>query len=275
VSSPFQLLPPLTDEERAALKADIAARGVMVAIELDENGNILDGHHRKAIAEELGIEFPSVVRTGMDEAAKREHVLKINLLRRQLGPIAWADTFRKLAAERGLGLRQGARNDRTSAALSEVGPGSWREPKARTTLNGLAAELGVTTRTARNRVRLARELAEHPDLADQVDRGELAAQRAERIVRDRKAAARRDGGSPEPKRAIGDWSHFQADSKTAADFVRLLNVMDRVAELADEQDVMAKAVPNRRRATTAKRLRKLGMVLGGIARRLEPIEVAS
>lgn len=41
----YQLLPDLTEEEYEALKADIAERGVMVPIELDEQGNVLDGHH--------------------------------------------------------------------------------------------------------------------------------------------------------------------------------------------------------------------------------------
>ena len=42
----YQVMPPLSPEEYAALKADIATRGVLFPVEYDEDGNILDGHHR-------------------------------------------------------------------------------------------------------------------------------------------------------------------------------------------------------------------------------------
>lgn len=81
----YQLFDPLTDEEYADLKADIAARGVMVPVEVDENGDVLDGHHRVMACEELGIaEYPTIVREGMTEAEKRHHVRKLNLARRHL-----------------------------------------------------------------------------------------------------------------------------------------------------------------------------------------------
>ncbi len=106
---------------------------------------------------------------------KREHVLKLNLLRRHFGPIAWADAFRKLAQMRGVELN-GAHNRHTPRTA---------------TVAVLAEELGIKPRTARHRLQLADELAEHSDLADKVDRGELEAKRALRIKRDREAAARR------------------------------------------------------------------------------------
>jgi ParB-like chromosome segregation protein Spo0J len=60
----YQFLPPLSAEEYAALKADIAANGVRVPIERDEEGEIIDGFNRAQICEELGIECPANVRTG-------------------------------------------------------------------------------------------------------------------------------------------------------------------------------------------------------------------
>lgn len=81
----FQVMPPLSGDEFEELKADIQARGVMVPIEYDETGNILDGHHRVKACNELGIkEWPSVVRLGMDAAAKRTHARKLNMARRHL-----------------------------------------------------------------------------------------------------------------------------------------------------------------------------------------------
>lgn len=79
------ILPALSEEEYAALKADIAAHGVLSPIELDEAGNILDGHHRVRICREVGIkDFPSIIRTGLSEQEKIEHMLAVNLARRQM-----------------------------------------------------------------------------------------------------------------------------------------------------------------------------------------------
>lgn len=81
----FQVMPPLSGDEYQELKADIAARGVMVPIEYDEAGNILDGHHRVKACRELGVkDWPSVVRLGMDAQAKTLHAIKLNCARRHL-----------------------------------------------------------------------------------------------------------------------------------------------------------------------------------------------
>jgi ParB-like chromosome segregation protein Spo0J len=52
------LLPALTDEEYAALKADIREHGILCPLIVDEADRILDGVHRARIAAELGIEPP-------------------------------------------------------------------------------------------------------------------------------------------------------------------------------------------------------------------------
>ncbi len=65
------------------------------------------------------------------------------LIRRHLGPIAWANAFERLLKVRGVRAEQGARNDEgeTSETVSEV-----------------AKEHGVTDKTARNSMTLARQL---------------------------------------------------------------------------------------------------------------------
>lgn len=81
----YQLLPDLSAEEYAALKADIAERGVMVPVELDEAGNVLDGYHRLRACEELGIaDYPTIIRSGLTEEEKQVHVLALNIDRRHL-----------------------------------------------------------------------------------------------------------------------------------------------------------------------------------------------
>ena len=50
------LLPPLSEEEYTLLKADIRARGVMIPIEIDSDGAILDGESRLRACRELGFQ---------------------------------------------------------------------------------------------------------------------------------------------------------------------------------------------------------------------------
>jgi hypothetical protein len=81
----YQLLPPLRPEELDALKASITEHGVLVPVEYDEDGNILDGHNRVAICKAAGItKWPTIVRKGLSEAGKRARVRELNLARRHL-----------------------------------------------------------------------------------------------------------------------------------------------------------------------------------------------
>ena len=96
----YQVMPPLSAEEYAELKEDIRQRGVMVPIEYDENGNVLDGHHRLKICAELGItDFPKVIRAGMTEEEKRTHARKLNLARRHLNREQKQDLIREQLRE--------------------------------------------------------------------------------------------------------------------------------------------------------------------------------
>lgn len=177
----YQLLPELTADEYQALKADVAERGVLVPVVVDQHGDTLDGHHRLRAVAELRAEGvhvadPATVRVECATPADaREHAVKLNLLRRQVGPVTWARLFRDYAADRGVEVGQGKRNDRTSANVAEV-----------------AREVGVSARTARRRLKLADRVADDDELAAKVDSGEMEARRAERILRDRDAEQRRE-----------------------------------------------------------------------------------
>jgi hypothetical protein len=136
----YQLLPPLSAEEYAALKVDIAVRGVLVPIEVDEAGTVLDGHHRLRAWEEVRAEgvavppYPRVVRADMSEADKVAHVLALNLARRHLEKEARVALVRRLRAETG-----------------------WSAPK-------IAAETGLNARTVlRDLAASATSVAVHPD----------------------------------------------------------------------------------------------------------------
>lgn len=80
----YQVMPSLTAEEYANLRDDIAANGVRVPVDVDENGQVLDGHHRALIAAELGIECPRRVLAGLSEDEKVAHAYAVNIQRRSL-----------------------------------------------------------------------------------------------------------------------------------------------------------------------------------------------
>lgn len=53
--TPYQLFPALDRATEDALRESINRWGVIVPIVIDQNGQVIDGHHRKRIAGELGI----------------------------------------------------------------------------------------------------------------------------------------------------------------------------------------------------------------------------
>jgi N6-adenosine-specific RNA methylase IME4/ParB-like chromosome segregation protein Spo0J len=168
LKAPYQLLDPLLPAEYAALEADIRKRGVMVPVEKDEDGNILDGHHRQEIADRLGLPCPAVVRHFASEQAKREHVLKLNLARRHMDPVRWGRAFKRLLEERG--VTPGRGGDRRSTATVAVD-----------TVADIAAELGVPERTARHRVQQAEQYDALPaEEKSAVDAGEKSVREAQR-----------------------------------------------------------------------------------------------
>jgi ParB-like chromosome segregation protein Spo0J len=81
----YQMLPELPPERYAALKADIAERGVVVPVVVDEFGITIDGHNRVRACRELGInDYPIETRAGLTESEKRSLARKLNALRRHL-----------------------------------------------------------------------------------------------------------------------------------------------------------------------------------------------
>jgi len=131
----YQFFADLRDEEYSALREDIRKRGVLIPVEVDEAGEVLDGHNRLRIAAELGIECPRVVRVFGTEEEKREHALKMNLLRRNLDAVSWAEAFAEVAKSRGVRLGSQGRQEVKTATVAV-----------------LAQELGVPERTARRRL---------------------------------------------------------------------------------------------------------------------------
>lgn len=108
--SPFQLFPPLRDAEYEALKADIAERGQLIPIERDaDSGQILDGHHRLAICQELGIRPKFTQRTFKNDAERTAFVIALNLKRRNLDSVTWGRMFKQYCSNSEQSLRKAAK----------------------------------------------------------------------------------------------------------------------------------------------------------------------
>jgi len=217
----YQVMPNLTIEEYEDLRESIRTHGVLVPIEVDERGDILDGHHRAAACDELGITYPTVVREGLDENAKLRHVLTLNLDRRHLTRDQRADLVGRLR-QRGMSLR----------AIADV----VKVPKS-TVADDLAP---VRTRTP-----------------------------------DPEFITGRDGKTYPATSATSATSATEErpEEESIAEFDTLSAVADAVEGLGRvKPSSLAAAVPHRRRLTTAKRLRRLGRVLGDIAWCLETME---
>ena len=113
-----QALPDLPTDEYEALKKDIAENGVLVPLEVDDHGNVLDGLHRFRACQELEVErVPVIVRHDRTEKQKLAHALRLNLRRRHLTREERDEVIR-LALSGGKSYRQAAEEVGVSEATA-------------------------------------------------------------------------------------------------------------------------------------------------------------
>lgn len=81
----YQIFDDLDDATYQALRDSIQRDGFLVPVEYDEEGEILDGHHRVKACLELGISaWPKLIRQNMTEPDKKNHARVLNINRRHL-----------------------------------------------------------------------------------------------------------------------------------------------------------------------------------------------
>lgn len=205
---PYQLMPDLTEDEYAALKADIAKRGILVPIELDEHGTMLDGHHRLQAWQELrdeGIklgDYPRIIRSGMTEQEKRNYVRVLNLLRRQLSKEQCAEQWDAMRADgmtyQAIADMSGVDDETVRSSISDsvlensetevatiLGKDGKQYPAHRK--KQIAKPIGIFASDARQE-RQAREAAQKLDTAPAKI---LTVRRAARIAREQEAERQR------------------------------------------------------------------------------------
>jgi ParB-like chromosome segregation protein Spo0J len=84
------LVPPLSKEEYENLKNSIREDGLLAPIIVNQNGTILDGHHRNKACWELGLSLTDrdvLMKRFVDKLLEKKFVITTNLRRRQLSDI--------------------------------------------------------------------------------------------------------------------------------------------------------------------------------------------
>lgn len=84
MNEPLQLFAPLPAATEAALRESIRRFGVLVPVVKDQQGRILDGHHRSRIADQEGVQFDVMTLDIEDEEQARDIAFTLNADRRQL-----------------------------------------------------------------------------------------------------------------------------------------------------------------------------------------------
>jgi hypothetical protein len=123
---------PLKPWEYEALKADIARRGVLVPIEYDEDGTVVDGNNRLKIVNELEAEgivvnVSASVRKYASGEERQLTSIVLNTYRRQLAPKKRNDY---LAAANQLRLELGYDDEPVLAPVKTKKPSASDEPDA-------------------------------------------------------------------------------------------------------------------------------------------------
>jgi ParB-like chromosome segregation protein Spo0J len=145
-----KLLPKMSDEEFAELKASIQAEGQHYPIVANENLEILDGHHRFKACTELGIEPDFEVRKFENKLIEKKFVIEANLRRRHLTKfqlvelaVPLLEIEKALAKKRQVAGGKNGRNIQLGLAPNDAKP-EFKKTKATA---AVAKKIGVSTRT--------------------------------------------------------------------------------------------------------------------------------
>lgn len=189
------LFPMLGEAELLELAEDIRDHGLIEpvwTVERDGERVVLDGRNRLAACERAGVEPRFRPYTGDDpigfsvsQNVKRRHLNAGQLGMLSLNTAALYES--EAAARRAATLKQNApvEADRPQRSAATPHPVAARAPQSR---DRAAKVTGASGRVVGRAKRVAQKA---PDLAEQVIAGTLAIDRADRIIRDREAEARR------------------------------------------------------------------------------------
>ncbi|MDR1992762.1 MAG: ParB/RepB/Spo0J family partition protein [Nitrososphaerota archaeon] len=144
------LLPHMSEEEFAELKNSIETEGQHYPIIVNENLEVLDGHHRFRACIALGIEPDFEVKQFDDKLIEKKFVIEANLRRRHLNNFQLVELAVPLLEIEKAIAKQHAKNNKTEPGpqQEQTSTEPFQEPpyKGRTA-EAIAKKAGVSTRT--------------------------------------------------------------------------------------------------------------------------------
>ncbi len=163
------LLPRMSEEEFAELKKSIQSEGQHYPIIVNENLEVLDGHHRFRACTELGLEPDFEVKQFDDKLLEKKFVIEANLRRRHLNNFQLVElAVPLLEIEKALAKKRqakGAKNGRdfqyglTTEGLAPEDTEFIPESMGKAT-EVVAKKAGVSTRTLERGKRILEEASE-------------------------------------------------------------------------------------------------------------------
>ena len=159
-----KLLPKMSEQEFAELKTSIQTEGQHYAIIVNEDLEVLDGHHRFRACTELEIEPDFEVRKFDDKLLEKKFVIEANLRRRHLNnfqlvelAVPLLEIEKALAKKRQFKGGKNGRNLQLGLASDDAEP--TPEVKAKAT-EVVAKKAGVSTRTFERGKKIIEEASE-------------------------------------------------------------------------------------------------------------------
>lgn len=215
-----ELLPAMTADERARLKASIAKHGVKVPIEVWPAPNgidyVIDGRHRFEIAMELGIDFAVTIFTGT-EADLVPHVVSLNGDRRHLS----SSQLAALSVKVGLYLD---RRQRTPKQRREEGGQGGAAEKGKRTVDMIAEAAGSNRKYVQDAIKIQ---GADPDLLDRVINNELTIPQALKKLEPEPAPEpKQDPGEPADVLGHEIPSHLQQVVDESAGFEKVISQLN-------------------------------------------------
>jgi ParB-like chromosome segregation protein Spo0J len=190
----YQLFPSLDPATEVALRSSIQRWGVLVPVAKDQHGNILDGHHRSRIADELGVTYRVDTHIVADPDEATEIARTLNTDRRHLDPAQRREMAAELRSDghstttiaRALGVSdETVRRDLAASTYVEpdtvVGADGKRYPSARPARVQQAAELLAQAEPARLDDDLIAEAEAIAETATEIEDGVAEAVKSRRV----------------------------------------------------------------------------------------------
>ncbi len=217
-----KLLPKMSEEEFAELKTSIQTEGQHYPIIVNEDLEVLDGHHRFRACSELGLEPDFEVRKFDDKLLEKKFVIEANLRRRHLNNFQLVElAVPLLEIEKALAKKRQAKGGKNGRdmQLGLASDDAEPEPKAKAT-DMVAKKAGVSTRTFERGKKILEKASE--DDKQKLRDGKTSISKVyQEIV---------SGENPQPKKEANELLEHDESPREVQNKAELLALLDRMVK---------------------------------------------